>query len=70
MENLTRWAIGKRWKKGEETINRLYELSQHILELASDLEKQKIKVNDVPKCFMNIIDDDENKQERNRRYND
>jgi PhoPQ-activated pathogenicity-related protein len=69
MENLTRWAIGKRWKKEEKAINRLYELSQHILELASDLEKQKIKVDDVPKCFMNIIDD-ENNQERNRRYND
>lgn len=42
-----------------EIINNLYNLSQVIIELASDLEKNKINIEDVPKCFMDIIEDDE-----------
>jgi len=42
-----------------EIANNLYDLSQIIIELASDLEKNKISIEDVPKCFMDIIEDDE-----------
>ena len=40
-----------------EIIDNLYELSQCVLEVASDLEKDKMDINDVPKCFMELIDD-------------
>ena len=40
-----------------EIIDNLYELSQCVLEVAYDLEKDKMDINDVPKCFMELIDD-------------
>ena len=40
-----------------EIIDNLYELSQCVLEVASDLEKDKMDIENIPKCFMDIIDD-------------
>jgi hypothetical protein len=40
-----------------EIMDNLYDLSQCIIEIASDLEKDKMDIDDVPKCFMDIIDD-------------
>ena len=40
-----------------EIIDNLYELSQCVLEVASDLEKDKMDIDNIPKCFMDIIDD-------------
>jgi hypothetical protein len=41
-----------------EIMDNLYDLSQCIIEIASDLEKDKMDIDDVPKCFMDIIADD------------
>jgi len=46
-----------------EIIDNLYELSQCIIEVASDLDKGKIDIDDVPKCFMELIDDSEKESE-------
>lgn len=46
-----------------EIIDNLYELSQCVLEVASDLEKDKMDIDDVPKCFMELIDDSEKESE-------
>ena len=40
-----------------EIIDNLYELSQCVLEVASDLEKDKMDIDNIPKCFMDIIID-------------
>tara|TARA_Y100000593_G_scaffold84028_1_gene158924 strand:- start:1876 stop:2034 length:159 start_codon:yes stop_codon:yes gene_type:complete len=40
-----------------EIMDNLYDLSQCIIEIASDLEKDKMDIDDVPKCFIDIIDD-------------
>ena len=46
-----------------EIINNLNDLSQWLLEIACDLERGKIDINDVPKCFMELIDDSEKESE-------
>jgi len=46
-----------------EIIDNLYELSQCVLEVASDLEKNKMAIDDVPKCFMGLIDDSKKESE-------
>ena len=40
-----------------EIINNLNDLSQWLLEIACDLERGKIDINDVPKYFMDIVGD-------------